>query len=351
MLHSGRPAGLPLLVNVNWAHHANGGYGALTRFVPSSVLEYPSPPRGTSRVDGVRRVLDIARFNGEVHRSAKNAALVHLLYADTTVLPEMLRARYERVFCTVHLPLAPDRSTRAADRLRDQVLDRANGIVVLSSEQVQRARERFPRARIAYIPHGLDVGAFPTSPPKADRPSFAIVGANLRDWVTLNTVLKAVIAEKPDWRFHLVGVPAEWARNWAIHESVVWHGRLTSDEYLSLLGQCWGILLAVRDATANNAILEAHAMGTTVVATDLSSIRDYACETTRLFRSPEEALVFLSELEGLNDATRMGESELSRLAAQRFDWPRIADEVTAFYGASESSHSRSATSSSRRGMR
>ncbi|MCZ1008118.1 glycosyltransferase [Streptomyces lydicus] len=90
------------------------------------------------------------------------------------------------------------------------------------------------------------------------------------------------------------------------------------------------------DATANNALLEALACGTPVVATDTGGISYYTGHgPAALLTPPGDAAAAAEAIETLLDelgtAAHASRRAAARERAELFAWPRIADQVRSVY--------------------
>ena len=320
----------PLLVTVDWPHHANGGYGALTRFLPGQIVNYPSL-RHEDGASIAKAALDVILFNANIRRAISSTPMMHLLYGDTMIVPATSRFRRTALVCTIHLPLTGVARQRLVDRVRGSVLDRSDAIIVLSSEEAEAAAARVPDASVRFIPHGIDTGAYRVPFLKSGRPTFVAVGTNLRDWSSLGDILSVVVREHPDWQVRLVGMPDDRTAPWRRYPSVEVCNRLSFHDYREAISSSWAMLLPLRAATANNALLEAHALGTVVIGSSLPGVRDYGCTTTRYFDTPDEALSIMTTVASSTTAGLQRWSAESVEAAQRFDWTTIADMTWDLY--------------------
>lgn len=316
-----------LMVNVEWPNHDDGGYGALTRFLPGETMVYPW---STMVANPATRVYSTARFNLGLRRRADRAGLIHMLYADTTIAPGLLGLEAP-IISTLHIPLEPSPPTRLVDRVRESVVRRSSGIIVLSSREAEIASERYPHVPVRFIPHGIDVTAYGQEPFKTIEPSFAVVGSNFRDWAMLESILDGLKRKGREWPIHLVGVPEQQAKYLASVYPVLVHGRLSADDYRALISASWAVLLPLKQATANNAVLEAHALGTTVISSRITGISDYSVRSTRYFVSAVEAIDLLEDVAATTESSLMELSSESVVDSHRFDWGRVSQETQSFY--------------------
>ncbi len=216
-----------------------------------------------------------------------------------------------------------------------QGLDRA--IVLCEAQRAHLAR-RMPLERIEVIPHGVDVEAF--SPGERGAQSGAgldllCVGFWLRDLELLAEAIEA-LGQGDALRLHLVGLSAGvqrgaidrelLARLRALPGAIV-HPQISDAALLRLYRECDLLALPLRDATANNALLEAAACGLPIVTTDLPATREYLGEEGAWLAERGSAEAFAEALGraiGDEEARARSGRVLRERMALRNDWRKIA---------------------------
>ena len=158
------------------------------------------------------------------------------------------------------------------------------------------------------------------------------VGHHLRDFTALAAVADSLADSHAHITFDVVAradalAPLRGLGNVRCHSGV-------SDEALrALYQQAHVLFLPLRDATANNSLLEGMACGLPVIATDLQGVRDYLGEDACVFAPQADvdalrhALLALSEDSGR--VARMGAA--SRVAAEALAWPVVAARTRQVY--------------------
>lgn len=328
-----------LVAALQWGHHAsNSGYGRICPHLEPCDIIYFSPPQVGGRL---ARFLDLARFDTRIRMSAKSYVTTHVLYADSQAImtpPARCRSRYVG---TIHLPVSPlnrgDMSLKdaAVARRRRSILGNFAGLIVLASSEVDPAKAAFPRSQVQFIPHGIQLPEtfphFPREPSDIGALRISVVGSNYRDWDDLEVILRIVASSRPRWFVHLVGIPCRQVSRIPDAANISIAPRLDDASYYDLITRCDAMLLPLTFSTANNALLEAHALGTVSVCSDLPGIRDYSLSTTRLFRNPFEAIDHLDHLSATSQSDREALSVMTWAEAERFGWPAIAERTRAFY--------------------
>lgn len=266
---------------------------------------------------------------------------VHYFQPEATAYlsPWVLRLLGKRIVYTVNLDdsfwLGPPRSIH--HRIKHRSLRAAHVIVVLSSQQRGVFRDAFPEKVVRFVPHGFTFG-------DGREPSLelfqrrtlgqrrlVVVGTNYRDF----DMLERIVTQRGtrDVRFDLVGMDESTRKRFANQAGVVVHPRLDAAAYDKLLAESFALLLPLRFATANNALLEAYDRYLAAFLSRVDGVTDYVADGDRsLFSSPEE---FWSKYDAL---AALGGPELRdycigmrRSAQHRFSWPQIRAELTELY--------------------
>jgi glycosyltransferase involved in cell wall biosynthesis len=236
-----------------------------------------------------------------------------------------LLGRRGRSIATFHQPLSilpdvvPARLVRSLDH-----------VTVMSDSQRPYFTNLIPRERVSVVHHGVDTTYFtPLQTPRDPGPFRCLTtGSYLRDWKLLRTVAEA-LAARNDIQFHVVsgespdfeGVPNVVVRR-AIDDSALRRYYQSSDL----------LVLPLRDATANNALLEGMACGLPVVASDLPAVREYAPSHAAAL-VPHQAEPFAAAIAQLmdDDARRATMAQNARVRAEALAWPLMARHYVNLY--------------------
>jgi glycosyltransferase involved in cell wall biosynthesis len=331
------------LVSLKMSNHAGpSGYDRLTRALPAArVIESRSRLGLVER--GLARLAQpwIARAGAAwYHRAsflcevavargwlAHGHQLFHFLYGENLYryagVLKTLNHRRNRLVATYH---TPDWRAEQVMQTREH-LRRLDAVVVVSRSQASFYGELAGHDRVHFVPHGIDT-AFFTPGAEEDRsrhPLLLCVGHHLRDFDVLRTAAAAlwardrrariVIVARPDARSCCDGMP-----------NVAFRSGLSDQELLGLYRRATALVLPLRDATANNSLLEAMACGLPVVTTDLPGVRDYVDEACAILVPSGDAAAFadvsLQVCRGQIDLAAMARA--ARLRALELDWSRVA---------------------------
>lgn len=250
--------------------------------------------------------------------------IIHFLEGDHAVqyLPTILRKlqRYRRrpqIVATFHQP--PHLLRRI---IGEKIIRSVDHAIVLSPEQAQFMNNYLPENQISLIPHGVDINFWQPGDKKLSRFRCLTVGTWFRDFPTLNEVACKLLAY-PDIELQVVS--RKYENDQELNNISVTTG--ISDEQLKKLYQrSHLLLLPLKNATANNSILEAIACGLPVVTTDLPGIRYYLPGKEAMCipdNNPELIVEAILKLYS-NPNIRLEMATLGRQRALELSWERVA---------------------------
>lgn len=326
------------------AHHAlHSGYHLLADHVPAEVLQV-GPPKTLAQRAGARVVDDLVARRKSAWYSRSSAFtelqvaagqlrsgrhLVHHLYGEHTfALGVPFRRRgtgRTKLVASFHTPMQ-----RLRELMPDlRALQRLDGVVAVSTAQLEGLADVVGADRVRFIPHGVDIDFFSAaSRSEPEVPMFLTVGHHLRDLRLLAEVAGRVARASPGTRFLVVARAGAASMLQDMPNLSVVSG--IDDEHLrDLYRSATALLMPVTDATANNALLEATACGLPVISTDLAGIRDYTDEGCRV-------LTPVGDVSAATDAVlaaARAELDLSAMAAasrrsaERFAWHQVGEQI------------------------
>lgn len=333
------------VVRVPW-HSTHSGYDQLVRYLPGSrILRPPATALGRATASGlhalIRHRCPLPFYPAE-HCATDLRVLAsrrpaHVLYGDEQFW--FSRHRTAPTAVTYHQP--PARLARLLPAATWRTLaQRADQVVVLDPHQQEFFAGLLPPERVHLVPHGIDTTAFTPAPAGQDpgrgarRPTVLTVGWWLRDWDILDAVHERL------FRRHGAGVDLtvvtrhSTSRPW--HPAVHVAEAVSEPELIALYRRAAVLLLPLTDATANNALLEALACGTPVVATDAGGTSYYTGTTDAALLVPPsdpaaatEAVETLLAEHGTTAHTRRRAA--ARARAEDFAWPLAAQQLRAVH--------------------
>lgn len=174
----------------------------------------------------------------------------------------------------------------------------------------------------------------PERPTDGHRRHCLFEGKYLRDFDALESAVREL---EPETTVSVVSSGVEAAH---LHErlqsrppmaKIVFHERISDAEFLDLLGSADVFLLALKDGTANNALLEALAAGLAVVSFGSYHPDEYLPERAKRF--DRDGVQAANEVENLfgNPRTLSEMKVSSKLRAESLDWSRIVPQLLRLY--------------------
>jgi glycosyltransferase involved in cell wall biosynthesis len=203
-------------------------------------------------------------------------------------------------------------------------------VTVMSASQLAYFTDLIPEERVSVIHHGVDTAFFtPRSSGRNAGPFRCLTtGSYLRDWSLLHAVAEA-FARSKDIQFHVVSADAP---RFDGLPNVFVHRRITDDALRSHYQSADLLVLPLRDATANNALLEGMACGLPVVASDLPAVGEYAPPQAAVL-VPHQTEAFVAAIGQLvdDDVKRATMAQTARTGAESLAWPLVARRFDQLY--------------------
>ena len=245
-----------------------------------------------------------------------------------------LRRAGQKILFTCHLPKEIDERARTTLVHYADGLKAADGIIVMSSDDLDYYARVAPQAKVTFIPHGIDTHHF-TPAERGPRKAGAVielltVGNMERDFERLAAVIRQADEMEAPLRFNVVAhrhhldVLKECSGKRAWRRVNALSG-IDDNALLNLYRSCDLLFLPLRAATANNALLEALATGLPMLLSDLPACRAYAKECAIYFPAEEGAGALVERVAG-SDFAGLGEMAAAgrALAERELAWEIIA---------------------------
>jgi glycosyltransferase involved in cell wall biosynthesis len=158
------------------------------------------------------------------------------------------------------------------------------------------------------------------------------VGQWLRDFITLQEVVRQVHQAMPQARFRLV-LPSKLVAEWQGRPGVEVLTELSDLDLRLCYQEAALLVMPLRECTANNVILEAMACGLPIVASEVGGICDYVNrDCARLVRAGKPGAMAEAVLDLIQDpAARTAMGQAARAHAETFAWPRVAKQILSVY--------------------
>lgn len=271
----------------------------------------------------------------------QDAEWMHYLYPENGCFRGVeLRKGGTKVALTCHLPKDAFLGAGKNRRAFREVLTASDALIVMSPDYVDFYQSMAPRARVEFIPHGIDVHYF--RPPEggrepAGRLQILTVGNMLRDFETLAKVINLAAARGMEWEFKVLALRD---RLDGLERSLTAEGRglarllcgVSNEELRELYRECHLLYLPLLDATANNAVVEAMASGLPMLLSDFPATRAYAGESAEYLssRDVDEAFTAISNMATGSGRLRELSAGVRKRAEEQLAWEVIAKRQRSF---------------------
>lgn len=216
----------------------------------------------------------------------------------------------------------------------------AEALILMSPDDLNFYQSFAPRARIKFIPHGIDIHYFK---PKqqlvpSSRPSKILtVGSMLRDHDTLARVINLSAVKKTGWEFHVLAPRPTLTE---LSSKLTHAGKellrplygISNEELRKLYLDCDLLYLPLLAATANNALVESMASGLPMLLTDLPATRAYAGQCASYISGNDalESFDKISHIFGNPQELFNSSKNVRELATQTLSWEVIINEQKQF---------------------
>ena len=257
--------------------------------------------------------------------------IYHFLYGETTYhyAGRLNNHNHNRIVATFHLPPVGMKKTVEID---DHLRQLSAAVCVGTSQQEYLANIIGPE-RVFFNPLGVDVDYYTPPDFETRDPNLCIfVGENYRDFPTLRGVIELVAYKRPQTRF--VGVlPPDSYEKLGEHPNLSLRSKVPEPELLELYRKASLLVLPLKDATANNAVLEGMSCGLPLITTDIGSTRDYVNPECAVLTPLSDARCMADMVLQLLDEAkeRQKMSIKAREQALKFSWPTVVDQLKEVY--------------------
>lgn len=324
-----------LIIGFHFTHMGkSAGYDKLADYMPFRYINSEKLFFGKSYFGTIKRKFNLFFLECLSFFNTSKYDLVHYLYPENHLLFSIKsKAKY---LATFHQPIgwfeSVENSKTLMNRLRKISYKKLDGIIVLTSEMVEKIKKIYPHSKVEFIHHGVEPFNNYFLPAKSKQNlNIAIIGTNFRDLKTVLSMVEYSNKKDKKWTLHFIGINRSWEKELRKYEKIIIHPKLTEKEYLNLFSSMHLNILPLNSATANNAMLEAHSLGIPTVVTDLPSTREYGVSTTKYFQNFNELLNHVNTFESMSLSDFNHIKEKTRNDSSFFYWENISQKVTKFY--------------------
>jgi glycosyltransferase involved in cell wall biosynthesis len=275
----------------------------------------------------------ITEWGALKHMLLRKRCLFHILYADSDLwlLRRANKLTGNRLVASFHQPASDLRALGVVERVAKHL----DAVILVSETQRPYFEEFLPPDRIFVVHHGVDSDFFCPATTTNAEPVCITVGSHLRDFETLRQAIRIVWASNPQMRFIAVGTRSDKKSYFPELDDprIQFLDRISDNQLLRAYQKASVAIFAFKEATANNAMVEAMACGLPVVATDSGGISEYITDGVGLLCPPQDPQALAAAtLRLLNDVElRRTMSEVSRQRALHLDFRRVATRMHEIY--------------------
>ncbi|MEJ7828873.1 MAG: glycosyltransferase family 4 protein [Segetibacter sp.] len=331
------------LASTDGAHTHRSGYTLLTEYLPEGdLIEVNRNSANTilkrlsdalcSRISlssWCRRSSFVLELKALMYIKEKKPEIVHTLWGDRDIgfIDYFRKGSKFKLVCSVHnVASMLDETFNFPKRFKS-----FDALILMSKVQKPYFEKiGVPAEKIHVVLHGIDCNYFKPAPQLKDTPfTILSVGNWQRNFNMLSEIcrqlgkvsnIKVRIISLEKFKHLYEGMP-----------NVVFQSRLSDEELLQAYQQASCFLMTARDATANNALLEALACGLPIVSERVGGIPEYVNEKCALFCNDVDS--FVGNIIKLSTSPQL-QKEMSLAARQRaeqLDWKESAKEMREIY--------------------
>lgn len=292
--------------------------------VPAKLISWTCGSYEYSRHDAIQELT--VRMHMGQHRDA----LYHFLYAEKSLryAGTCNRWRGHRIIgsfhhCAFKYPIY-FRSTRHFSRLEHAI--------VVSTIQMEHMEKIVGKGRVSFVPYAVDADYFQPACHREDRKlRCTCVGQHLRDYESLEKIVRRVTATLPEVEFYVIGANSKFNYLRDV-PGIVFKRNIPDEEYRAILQQTDLLVLPLLDSTSVTTVNESLACGVPVL-TNVGGISDYLNEDCAIqFRVGDVDAMASAAIDLLrDDATRQRMSQKARERGLALHWPKSARRMRAVY--------------------
>ncbi|SAL83812.1 hypothetical protein AWB68_07054 [Caballeronia choica] len=201
--------------------------------------------------------------------------------------------------------------------------------ITLTEQQKSIFDSHFP-GKVKSIPHGVWCRERNDSRPDIcdDKLHLTVVGDTYRDYELLARIIDFFLVADARVVFDLVGMNYEKLGECRNAANVVFHNRLDRQQYQDVIQNSLFLLLPLKFATANNALLEGLVAGVPVICSSAHGVHEYLPAGDYVFDSIEDLALKLQHRSQLTQAERAVEAEmLVSFVKENYSWDVIRSRV------------------------
>ena len=260
--------------------------------------------------------------------------LVHALYSVASVFPSF---RHPTIATTHIIPEINPRDPWLFYKgmIQRILFNRVDRIITVSTNLHEILSDRYGSDRVIYIPLGIDVTSFRPGIVDVEEMRHSLLKGKYQHIALMvgnhgvnHDMIKNLIRAHPQILFIILGKPLSASDL----QNTKYVSNISEEELIRLYEVADIYFRPLRFATANCALLEAMAMGKTIVINKIPGVVDYVNENEAYLAKNDEdfPVQFSKAIENADERRRKGE-QARRRAEQEFAWEHITRRTIEVY--------------------
>lgn len=338
-----------LAISHSFAHHGKtSGYKRILDYTKPDTVFGIDESVDAGRQSWIKRYPWLCEFQAYFSQRSDKCDVVHLLYGETYYRFSPYLFRKTPLVATFHQPperlrhalengSETGRISRLVDRITRNRLASLSAAIIISEQQRAVLSEFMPGDRIHCIPLGAAATELIEQEKvlRRERDSSLIltVGNWLRDWDFYCSFVQLAQRERPNWRFVLVNrsLPKKYRERIKSYANLSFEDDVSDKGLLELYAGAGALFLPFKEATGNNTVNEALALGCPIT-TNVDLALPGPDGLTALFsRKPESALASLDQVLEFSEAARESLRHRTQTAVMSLDWSVMGSRTLELY--------------------